>query len=106
MNHTMTAPLTDPVAPGRDEPTRHPLDLGQLALGLALAGLLPIPGPAASLAAIVCGLAARRARSPQSRSAAWAAVALGAFQIAGPLLALFVYCVVLGYPFPIHRYHG
>lgn len=106
MNHTMTDPLDRPDAHGGDEPVRAPLDLGQLALGLALAGLLPIPGPAASLAAIVCGLTARRADPPRSRSAARAAIALGAFQIAGPLLALFVYCVVLGYPFPIHRYHG
>jgi hypothetical protein len=34
------------------------------------------------------------------------AVWLGVTGIVAPLLFLFVYCVVLGYPFPIHRYRA
>jgi hypothetical protein len=30
--------------------------------------------------------------------------AIGWIGVVAPLVALFVYCVLLGYPFPIHRY--
>jgi hypothetical protein len=81
--------------------------LGTVSAVLGGLGLLPIPGFAASVAAIVCGgIALRRDPEPSERARARAGVALGTLGVALPVLALFVYCVVLGYPFPIHRYHG
>jgi hypothetical protein len=81
--------------------------LGTVSAVLGGVGLLPIPGLAASLAALVCGLIAlRREPEPSERTRARAGAALGIVGVVLPLLALFVYCVVLGYPFPIHRYRG
>jgi hypothetical protein len=77
--------------------------LSQIALGLGVAGLLPIPGIVASVAAIICG---RRAihdegdATGQARLGMW----LGIVGVLAPILFMFVYCVLLGYPFPIHRY--
>jgi hypothetical protein len=85
--------------------TTHPLTPGRLAVVLGLAGLLPVPGIAASIAAIVCGQRARRQGGDQDGSAL-TGVVLGLVGVAAPLLFLFVYCVVLGYPFPLHRYQG
>ena len=85
--------------------TQRNHSLGNLALGLGLAGLLPIPGLAASIAAIICGRLAARERGPdavQARLGFW----LGIVQVAAPVVFLLIYCVVLGYPFPLHRYHG
>ena len=73
-------------------------------MGFGIAGLLPVPGIIASIAALVCGRCALRDETSdhrQARLALW----LGALGIAAPVLFLLVYCVVLGYPFPIHRYH-
>jgi hypothetical protein len=76
--------------------------MSTVAVGLGVAGLLPIPGIVASIAAVICGgHALRDDRSDgQARLAVW----LGVAGILAPLVVLFVYCVVLGYPFPIHRY--
>ena len=78
--------------------------LSAVAIGLGVAGLLPIPGMPASIAAVICGgHALHDDRSDgQARLAVW----LGVTGIVAPLLFLFVYCVVLGYPFPIHRYRA
>ena len=86
-------------------PSKGSPSISQLAVGFGIAGLLPIPGIIASLAAIVCGSRALKDDSSdhsQARLALW----LGALGIAAPLLLLLVYCVVLGYPFPIERYHA
>jgi hypothetical protein len=76
--------------------------MSTVAVGLGVAGLLPIPGIVASIAAVICGgHALHDDRSDgQARLAVW----LGVAGIVAPLVILFVYCVVLGYPFPIHRY--
>lgn len=78
--------------------------LANVSIGLGVAGLLPILPILGSLAAIVCGAAALPASSSGDRSRAVVGISLGIVGVAGPLLALFVYCVVLGYPFPIHPY--
>ncbi len=79
--------------------------LGQLALALGIAGLLPVPGILASLAAIVCGRTALRDSGDDSGSARLG-LGLGILGALASFLVLFVYCVVLGYPFPIHRYRA
>lgn len=88
-----------------DTTTNSRRSLGQLALALSIAGFLPIPGFVASIAGIVCGrVALRDATSDEDRSHARLATILGVIGIVLPMLFLFVYCVVLGYPFPLHRY--
>jgi hypothetical protein len=77
----------------------------QLAVGLGIAGLLPIPGIIASIAAIVCGSRALK-DDTSDRGQARLGLCLGVLGVAAPLLFLTVYCVVLGYPFPIHRYRA
>ncbi len=67
---------------------------------LGVLGLVPIPGLAASVAALVCGYCAGR-----DNERARAGIILGWIGVAAPVVLLFVYCVVLGNPFPIHRYH-
>ena len=75
--------------------------LATVALLLGVAGLLPVLPLGGSIAAIVTGrIAGHRRDSGRAR----AAVALGWLGVLLPALALFTYCVVLGYPFPIHRY--
>lgn len=76
-------------------------DLGTLALVLGVAGLLPLMPLVGSVAALVCGYAA-----PRGDSRARAGVLLGWLGVLAPVVVLTVYCVVLGYPFPIHRYHA
>jgi hypothetical protein len=71
---------------------------------LGVLGLLPIPGLPASVAAMVCGgiALARDGRSGR----ATAGLCLGVLGALLPIAFLVLYCGVLGYPFPIHRYHG
>jgi hypothetical protein len=73
---------------------------------LGIAGLLPILPVLGSVAALVCGGLALSEAEPGERAPARAGLVLGAVGLAAPLVFLFVYCVVLGYPFPIHRYAG
>jgi hypothetical protein len=81
----------------------HRHSLGTVALVLGVAGLLPIPGLVSAIGAVVCGHVA--ARDPDDNPThARTRVILGWLGIAAPLVFLFVYCLVLGYPFPIHRY--
>jgi hypothetical protein len=77
--------------------------LSGIAVGLGVAGLLPIPGIVASIAAVICGRRALRDEGGDPGQARLG-VTLGIVGIAAPIVLLFVYCVVLGYPFPIHRY--
>jgi hypothetical protein len=74
--------------------------LGTISLALGVAGLLPLLPIIGSVAAIICGAVA--GRGVRAR----VGIALGAFGLVAPLTVLFVYCVVLGYPFPIHRFRG
>jgi hypothetical protein len=78
--------------------------LANLSIGLGVAGLLPILPVLGSLAAIVCGSLALPSAPDGERGRAVVGISLGAVGVVGPLFALFVYCVVLGYPFPIHAY--
>ena len=56
---------------------------------------------------MICGhLALRSAGNGASRSRARAGAALGWFGLLLPVVALSIYCLVLRYPFPIHRYGG
>jgi hypothetical protein len=82
--------------------------LGTVAVGLGIAGLLPILPLIGSVAALVCGYVARHAdrAGAHDSSRATVGIVLGWIGVAAPLVFLFVYCVVLGYPFPIHRYNG
>lgn len=85
--------------------TETPRSLAPVAFGLSIAGFVPIPGVIASIAAVICGgVALSDAASAAERTQARLAVLLGVVGVALPLLFLLVYCVVLGYPFPIHRY--
>jgi hypothetical protein len=74
---------------------------------LGLAAFLPIPGPAAGLAAMVTGLLSGRAGPGDTRHRhATIGITLGAVSVALFLTICFVYFVVLGYPLPhIGRYH-
>lgn len=76
--------------------------LATVSLVLGVAGLLPIPGLPAAVAAAICGGVARSHDRRCGRAAAgfW----LGVIGVIAPLVALLVYFVVLGYPFPIRRY--
>jgi hypothetical protein len=85
-------------------PTRSDSDLGTASLALGIAGLLPIPGFPAAVAAAICGWVARSRDDRSGR--ATAGLCLGLVGVLAPVVILFVYCVVLGYPFPIHRHHG
>lgn len=73
---------------------------------LGIAGLLPVLPFVGSVAAIVTGAMSAHAGSVRSRHTARAGLTLGILGVSAPLVFLFVYCVVLGYPFPIHRYQG
>lgn len=74
-------------------------NLGDVALALGVAGLLPILPVVGSVAALACGYAAGR-----GDHRARAAVLIGWIGVLAPVAALVIYCGVLGYPFPIHRY--
>lgn len=78
--------------------------LATASLVLGVAGLLPVLPFLGSVAALVCGFAGR-SRAGGARDRARAGIVLGWVGVAAPLVALLVYCVVLGYPFPIERYH-
>lgn len=100
--------LGQPPSPGGADPVPATTSGGLLApasLVLAVAGLLPLLPGVGSLAAVVCGVLALRARPATSRGIAIAGLVLGVLELLAPLVFLFVYCVVLGYPMPIHRYH-
>jgi hypothetical protein len=84
--------------------TRSESDLGTASLVLGIAGLLPIPGFPAAVAATICGWVARSREDRSGR--ATAGLWLGVLGVLAPVVLLLIYCVVLGYPFPIHRYHG
>jgi hypothetical protein len=79
--------------------------LATASLALGIAGLLPILLFVGSIGALGCGYAALR-RSSEQQDRARAGIVLGWVGVVAPLVALFVYCVLLGYPFPIHRYRG
>lgn len=93
-----------------DRPAHADDGLATVAVALGVAGLLPILPILGSLAAVVCGglaLSSIDATGPAaaaSRHRAQGGIALGVVGLVAPLVALFVYCVVLGYPFPLHRY--
>ena len=78
--------------------------LATASVALGVAGLLPILPFLGSVAALVCGYT-HLGRAEHGHDPAWAGIALGWIGILAPVIALFVYCVVLGYPFPIHRHH-
>ena len=84
--------------PKQPAATRTPL--GDAAMVLGILGLLPIPGFAASVAALVCGYS-----TGSTDERARAGIILGWIGVAAPIVLLGVYCLVLGNPFPIHRYH-
>lgn len=99
--HTAPPPTSfaaEPAPPGA-EPARF----GTAAIVLGLAGLLPLLPLVGSIAAVVCGVLARDAPAPE-RDRGRVGIVLGVLGLMAPVIALFVYCVVLGYPFPIHRY--
>jgi hypothetical protein len=75
-------------------------NLGTIALALGIAGFVPPLLILGSIAATVCGYLSRA--SARGR----VGLVLGVIGIAAPFVALFVYCVILGYPWPIHRYHA
>ena len=77
-------------------------NLAHAAVILSIAGLLPLLPLVGSVAGLACGYAARRDEGGEG--SARLAIILGWLGLAIPLVALFVYCVVLGYPFPIRRY--
>ena len=77
--------------------------LGLTSLLLGIAGLLPVLPLVGSVAAVACGAIAL-GRPDDDRSAAWGGIVLGVVGVVAPLVALAVYCWVLGYPMPIHRY--
>jgi hypothetical protein len=86
-----------------NDTTGHRHSLGTVSLVLGVAGLLPIPGLVGAIAAVVCGHVA--AHDPRDNPThARTGMILGWLGIVAPIVFLFVYCVVLGYPFPIHRY--
>jgi hypothetical protein len=102
MDTTIDSTPSDPGSDGAATSDR----LGTLSVALGVAGLLPIVPLLGSIAAIVCGLVARSRNTapPSERDRALVGVVLGTLGVLAPFVALFVYCVVLGYPFPIHRY--
>jgi hypothetical protein len=71
---------------------------------LGVLGLLPVPGLPAAIAAMICGGVAW-ARDGRSGRAT-AGLLLGLVGVLLPVAFLVVYCGILGYPFPIHRYRG
>lgn len=97
---------TPPAAPAAPTSQSNEL-LANLSLAFGVAGLLPILPLVGSLVAVGCGLTALTRPSPstEERRRATVGVALGVVGLLAPIVALFVYCVVLGYPFPLHRYH-
>ncbi|HQR80237.1 MAG TPA: hypothetical protein PLT68_08465 [Actinomycetota bacterium] len=73
-------------------------------LVLGIAGLLPVLPLVGSLAAIITGALWANEGPRRSRQVARTGLALGVLGLVAPSVFLFVYCVVLGYPFPIHPY--
>src|SRR5262245_54211859 len=71
-----------------------------VSLALGVAGLLPILPLVGSLAALVLGWMSPVGDSGTRSRRAQAGMALGLIGLAAPLVALLVYCLVLGYPFP------
>lgn len=101
---TTTAPPSDPTPDVHaDDGAADRSHLGSISIALGVAGLLPVLPLVGSLAAIVCGWLARSSSS-EERTRGTVGIVLGVVGVMAPLAALFVYCVVLGYPFPIHRY--
>ena len=98
-----TAPPPTSVAPDGAPSSAEPARFGTAAVVLGLAGLLPVLPLVGSIAAVVCGWLARDAPTPE-RDRGRIGIVLGVLGLLAPVIALFVYCVVLGYPLPIHRY--
>jgi hypothetical protein len=99
----------DPRTSDHDDRGPGTARLGTLSVALGVAGLLPILPLLGSIGAIVCGALARAggdAGTSSERDRALVGIVLGTLGVVAPLIALFVYCVVLGYPFPIHRYRA
>lgn len=112
MNATTAPPSPPPVA---DRATAAPdvrpheepgLATATVSIAFGAAGLLPVLPFVGSLVAVVLGgLALHDAGdAPATRARARIGLTLGIIGVAAPLIALVVYCGVLGYPFPIHRY--
>jgi hypothetical protein len=80
------------------------LGLANLSIGLAIVGLLPVLPLIGSLAATVCAAIAYRCGDQCARSRSSVGLALGILGLVAPLAFLLVYCGLLGYPFPLHRY--
>jgi hypothetical protein len=96
--------MTDRPKPDEPAENQPASDLATTSVVLGVAGLLPVPGLPAAIAAAICGGIARSRHDRSGR--ATAGLWLGVVGVLAPLLFLFVYCVVLGYPFPIQRYQG
>jgi len=99
-----TAP---PTAPPGAPPTAEPgLGTANASIAFGAAGLLPVLPLLGSVVAIVLAIVAMRGPidAPVTRSHARVGLVLGAIGVLAPIVALVVYCGVLGYPFPIHRY--
>jgi hypothetical protein len=56
------------------------------------------------LAAVVCAALSLHSGDPGPRPRGLLGLALGIAGLIAPLAFLAVYCGLLGYPFPIHRY--
>jgi hypothetical protein len=95
---------TNPSARSRSDDTT-----ANASIAFGAAGLLPVLPFIGSVVALVLGIVAlqpRDAIDDGTRSRARIGVTLGVIGILAPVVVLIVYCGVLGYPFPIHRYNG
>jgi hypothetical protein len=97
-------PLSTPAISTRPDERSGSAALADLSIGLAIAGLLPLLPLLGSLAAVVCAALALHSGDPGSRSRGLLGLALGITGLMAPLAFFAVYCGLLGYPFPIHRY--
>jgi hypothetical protein len=93
-----------------EQPVQKPRTdmLGIASLILGIVGFLPIPGPPASIMAVILGsLAGKDSHAGGRRSrVATAGIVLGCVSIATAAVISIVYFGILGYPLPqIHRYH-
>lgn len=110
MNATTTAPIpsTDDPDAGSSATTEPSSGTASASIAFGAAGLLPVLPILGSIVAVVLGALAlhEAGDAPTVRSRARVGLLLGIIGVVAPLIALIVYCWVLGYPFPIHRYDG
>ncbi len=85
---------------------REDTTLANAAVALSIAGLVVPLCIVGSIGGLICGYRARHNTGAVTRSRATIGIVLGWLGVAAPVVLLFVYCVVLGHPFPIARYHG